>query len=142
MPRVRHSIVARLGSDRSYPGEGGFQPADLLDRYENLIESMGELVQPNLPDGCWGWAGQIDSHGYSRFGSHKVHLVLHQILRGWPAGLGWVGHHMCQVKHCVNPHHIEMLTSSQHTAIHANNRGAIGWLSYHGTPRPDPVTRP
>ena len=67
---------------------------------------------------CWLWTGKIGSDGYGRFsitqaGNQRLDTVAHrfgyQIHRGSiPEGL--VLDHLCRVRHCVNPWHLEIVT--------------------------------
>ena len=63
-------------------------------------------------DSCWLWTGAIDGGGYGCFwvvpGSKqdKAHRIAYELFkRPIPAGLE-VGH-LCRVRRCVNPEHLE-----------------------------------
>ena len=65
------------------------------------------------PDtGCWLWTASIHPEGYGRFWDGKVakaHRVAHELFIGpIPDGLGI--DHLCRVRHCVNPEHLEPVT--------------------------------
>ncbi|MCA1844613.1 MAG: HNH endonuclease [Actinobacteria bacterium] len=69
-----------------------------------------------VDDGCWLWTASIDADGYGRLGKGsdptqptKAHVVLWNALRG-PVPEGMELDHLCQVKHCVNPAHLEPTT--------------------------------
>lgn len=82
---------------------------------DELIETYISIEQTT---GCWIWMGSIDHHGY---GSAKVdgfprraHRVVYQRLRGEiPAGLHL--DHLCRHRFCVNPDHLEPVTSAENT---------------------------
>jgi hypothetical protein len=67
-------------------------------------------------DGCWRWTGAHFSNGYAhagsrRFGSILAHRFLYQYAVGdVPAGMDL--DHLCRVRDCVNPDHLEPVTRS------------------------------
>lgn len=63
--------------------------------------------------GCWIWTGPLDTHGYGQARvtgrtaiAHRV--VYTAIIGEIPAGLEL--DHLCRVRACVNPHHLEPVT--------------------------------
>jgi hypothetical protein len=72
------------------------------------------------PGGCWLWQGAIDRVGYGevwwRGKRHRAHRAVYAALRGeWPV------HeldHLCRVKHCVNPDHLEPVSHSENLRRH------------------------
>ncbi len=65
------------------------------------------------PNGCWLWIGSRNSKGYGRFmldgRSQSTHRVAYSALVGEiPTGL--VIDHLCRVRGCVNPAHLEPVT--------------------------------
>jgi hypothetical protein len=70
-------------------------------------------------DGCWHWLGAKTWHGYGvvRWQGNenaRVHRVIHELLVGViPEGLQI--DHLCRVRHCVNPAHMELVTSRENT---------------------------
>ncbi|MDJ0460650.1 HNH endonuclease signature motif containing protein [Streptomyces sp. H27-C3] len=66
--------------------------------------------------GCWAWTAQIAHHGYGRYSvsgsARKAHRVAYEALVGAiPDGL--VIDHLCRVRHCVNPGHLEPVTNTE-----------------------------
>lgn len=87
------------------------------DRFWDNVDKDG-------PDGCWLWTGQILYHGYGHFwrrGTTKVvaHRFSYEALVG-PVAAGLELDHLCRVRHCVNPEHLEPVTHSE------NNRRTAG----------------
>lgn len=67
-------------------------------------------------DGCWMWAGAITLHGYPRFtmrsGQVQAHrLAYEKVVGAIPEGLEL--DHLCRVRHCVNPDHLEPVTHAE-----------------------------
>lgn len=67
---------------------------------------------------CWLWQGVLDDYGYGRFWLHgkefQAHRVLYEVAHG-PIPKGLVIDHICRVKHCVNPDHLEAVTQKENT---------------------------
>lgn len=67
---------------------------------------------------CWLWVAQIDGCGYGRFqeGGKPIsaHRYAYEALVGQiPDGL--TIDHLCRVRHCVNPEHMEAVTRRENT---------------------------
>lgn len=82
--------------------------------------------------GCHLWTGGTDPTGYGRFYldgrmayAHRVAVELHQ----GPIPAGMVVDHLCRVRNCVNPEHLEVVTQRENllrgdtlTAAHVEGR--------------------
>lgn len=94
--------------------------------YDAII--VGEAL-PGL-DPCWLWAGPAMGGGYGRFkydgrwqGAHRVSLLLHGI-----DPKGWLSHHICGIRGCVNPFHLLLVTKEEHREMHSwEEEDLIGW---------------
>lgn len=71
------------------------------------------------PDGCWIWTRRIQSNGYGqawlpmcgRRGTSTVaHRVSYLAFKG-QIPTGWQIDHLCRVRSCVNPEHLEAVTA-------------------------------
>jgi len=101
------------------PGRRGLDPFTRMDRWiaQGLLEES--------PSGCWLWSGATMGNGYGQIamtdkviggdGSKMLHFALHR----WtyelhrdhiPDGLDL--DHLCRVRHCCNPWHLEPVTRS------------------------------
>lgn len=64
-------------------------------------------------DGCWLWIGTITTAGYGHFKMNKrlylAHRMIYEHLVG-PIPDGLTLDHLCRVRHCVNPAHLEPVT--------------------------------
>lgn len=81
-------------------------------------EDLPEKVRERLvvaEDGCWHWTAALDRDGYGRFwdGTRKcvAHRITWELLVG-PIPQGLVIDHLCRVRKCVNPEHLEPVKSS------------------------------
>ena len=69
---------------------------------------------------CWIWIGNIDSDGYGRLKDNQTdrwraaHRIAWELLRG-PIPPNLTIDHLCFVKCCVNPDHLEPCTSEENT---------------------------
>lgn len=82
-------------------------------------------VHVNVATGCWEWRARIHRQGYGQFGVASgqmkgAHRVAYEALVGTvPAGLEL--DHLCRVRHCVNPRHLEPVTHAE------NMRRGVVW---------------
>lgn len=69
--------------------------------------------------GCWIWTGAVQSSGYSCIGIEGRVLLAHRVSyeahRG-PISEGLTIDHLCRVKRCVNPDHMEPVTARENNA--------------------------
>jgi len=63
---------------------------------------------------CWLWEGRLDKDGYGIFGKIRAHRWSYEVFREEiPRGLQI--DHLCRVRNCVNPWHLEPVTSQENT---------------------------
>lgn len=96
------------------PGVGEVDPTLLPERLTSKI-----AVQPN--DGCWLWTGATGAGGYGLLTfeqqSLRAHRHVYELLVGAiPADLEL--DHLCRVKPCVRPSHLEPVTHAENTRRH------------------------
>lgn len=87
--------------------------------------SLPAVVPPKLAPriivsatGCWEWQGELNRNGYGRVWVNgrrlMAHRVAYQLLVGEiPEGL--VLDHLCKVRRCCNPDHLEPVTVRENT---------------------------
>jgi hypothetical protein len=83
-------------------------------RKGSLMERFNAMWTPVTESGCWLWNGGVNSRGYAEMShkgkSDKAHRISYRLYKGEiPDGLCL--DHLCRVKCCVNPYHLEAVTS-------------------------------
>ena len=81
-----------------------------------LIDRLLRQISPEPNTGCWLWTGPVTGGGYGQIsigrridGFRPAHRVSYELHVGpIPAGLDL--DHLCRVKICVNPAHLEPVT--------------------------------
>ena len=84
----------------------------------SAVERFERSIQLDPQSGCWLWTRPLNADGYGRFSvgyrnmnSHKWSYEYH--VAAVPEGLHL--DHLCRVRHCVNPWHLEPVTSAINT---------------------------
>jgi HNH endonuclease len=86
-------------------------PAEAKER-----ERFDERVCPEPMSGCWLWTGTVLDNGYAVLWNHDkwrtvpAHRISYERYRG-PIPDGLTLDHLCRVKCCVNPSHLEPVTN-------------------------------
>lgn len=76
-----------------------------------------------ITDGCWPWHAATFSNGYGEIwdpvaGKNRLaHRRVYELLVG-PIPEGLQLDHLCRTKACVNPAHLELVTSRENTIRH------------------------
>jgi hypothetical protein len=89
----------------------GPKPQDVRTRFERHF-----IPEPNT--GCWLWTGGMSWDGYGRFkpnprlNGHGAHRVSYELYKSAiPAGMQI--DHLCRMRCCVNPDHLEIVTQTE-----------------------------
>lgn len=93
---------------------------DVDDRFWSKVAIPADVIT-----GCWLWTRDTsNTYGYGRFkmpGRYAVaHRVAYESVRG-PIGSGLDLDHLCRVRHCINPAHLEPVTKAENV-----RRGLVG----------------
>ena len=135
--RAAHPEEQKARRDKAYA-----KKSIKLGRYprgESLEVRLLRRVICDIATRCWLWQAAKDPKGYGRMGVEvapkvmrmaTVHRVSYQLYRG-PIPDGLQIDHLCRVRHCVNPDHLEVVTPYENYL--RGNRGATG-----PAPRPRP----
>ena len=61
---------------------------------------------------CWIWTGSRNRDGYGMFRNQLAHRIVYITENGdYPPGT--VTDHLCRVRHCVNPQHLEAVSRGE-----------------------------
>jgi len=88
----------------------GDPTVSLLDRSPAVDRFWKRTIRS--ADGCWEWIGGISKAGYGQMsdgGSNLAHRFAYELLVG-PIPDGLQIDHLCNVRNCVNPAHLEPVT--------------------------------
>ncbi len=102
---------------------------------KTIIERLLSHVSPEPNCGCWLWTASLDTKGYGQIniGSGAVktimacaHRQMYIAIKGAiPEGLEL--DHLCRVRCCVNPDHLEPVTAAEniHRSIRSRKEARI-----------------
>lgn len=78
----------------------------------NQLASFFSRIEVLPATGCWLWRGSFGSSGYGSFGSASTHRTAYTwFVEPIPDGLEL--DHLCRVRACCNPAHLEATTKSE-----------------------------
>ena len=76
-------------------------------------------------NGCWLWTGPVDGKGYGftydghrTIRAHRLSYLFH--VGDLPSSVQV--HHICEVRHCINPDHLRAVTVLEHRHLHLGGR--------------------
>lgn len=87
----------------------------------------------NKTDTCWLWTGPQQGLGYGQASLNRKPTLVHRMswkLINGPIPEGLVLDHLCRVRHCVNPEHMEPVTMRENI-LRGVGRGAINAKKTH-----------
>jgi hypothetical protein len=87
---------------------------NVLHRWGDALERFHSKIMMVTESGCWIWLGTISGKaGYGRFNwngrESTAHTFAYEYYRG-PVPPGKELDHLCRVRSCANPHHLEAVT--------------------------------
>ena len=88
-----------------------------------LPDRIQDKIMP-VVDGCWLWNGGLSTSGYGTVyhngRTRRAHRVIWEMRVGEvPGGLEF--DHLCRVRCCVNPDHLELVTRSENIRRDTNH---------------------
>lgn len=88
---------------------------------------------------CWLWRGKLNDKGYGRTSfkgrSTGAHRKAYELLVG-PIPEGLTLDHICRIRHCVNPDHLEPVTQAENTQRAKRFRNLANTYTIDRTPKP------
>lgn len=84
-----------------------------------LRERLLSKTVINRETGCWEWTAYRTRDGYGIIGveghrTARAHRVAYELIEG-PIPEGLQLDHLCRVRYCINPAHLEPVTSRENT---------------------------
>jgi hypothetical protein len=74
---------------------------------------LGFWSRVQFTESCWLWMGARNTCGYGCYGRRsRAHRVAYETLIE-PIAAGLTVDHLCRVRHCVNPDHLEIVTNRE-----------------------------
>lgn len=99
-----------------------------MGRPQNTVERM-LVVNVDQSTECWLWTGSISSNGYAKAAMKRAMVLPHRVFYEHFKGVipqGIQIDHLCKVRHCVNPIHLEAVTAAE------NNRRSTSPSALNG----------
>lgn len=92
---------------------------------EDLKAKLLSKIAIDQLTGCWLWTDYIRPNGYAymrigRKAQPAIHRVSYKLFKG-EIPENYHVHHLCGVKHCCNPEHLELQLPSQHQSLHRSH---------------------
>ena len=77
-----------------------------------LSEQLQNKISPEPNSGCWLWTGALERCGYGQVHIKRknkmAHRIIYEFYKG-PIPEGYELDHLCRVRSCVNPDHLEIV---------------------------------
>lgn len=111
-------VTPKKLSDRNYCSRSCYLTGDPRP----VEERFWQFVRKE--ESCWRWIGSIGTGGYGQMyrrdtgKPERAHRVSHFIAHGVYPPTGAPIHHVCHNRWCVNPAHLQLLTSREHYDAH------------------------
>jgi hypothetical protein len=100
----------------------------LMTIEEQVSRILARTQRPDGDAGCWLFMGAISRNGYGltwhRGHGTTTHRFVYAHLRG-PIKAGLVVDHLCRVRNCINPDHLEPVTSAENVRRGAGPSGVL-----------------
>ena len=88
---------------------------------ERFFERVDQ--DPMIPGSCWIWTGMKNADGYAKYNGHWTAYQLSYVYENGPVPEGLEIDHVCRVKTCVNPSHLEAVTHRENMRRGVVSRG-------------------
>jgi len=85
----------------------------------SIVQRFWAKVDKDVPGGCWLWTASLDRYGYGQFNprphitiTRGAHRYAYELIIG-PIPAQLTLDHLCRVRHCVNPDHLEPVSMKE-----------------------------
>ena len=90
-----------------------------MRKLRRLPKAVEKKIDRDPETGCWFWLGSLSPKGYGRvsvqYQAYMAHRYVYERYRGKvPEGMEL--DHLCRVRDCVNPDHLEAVTHQENVA--------------------------
>jgi len=97
---------------------------------QSLLARFSASYTPVTESGCWLWDKSVAKNGYGKvyfkMDQYWAHRVSYELFVG-PIPNGLCLDHLCRVRCCVNPYHLEPVTTRE------NNLRGVGISAFHAS---------
>jgi hypothetical protein len=97
------------------------------------------LMNIDFTDDCWLWEGPTQKDGYGQLGWDGATRPAHRVAwKEWigPIPNGYQIDHLCEVRNCVKPEHLEPVTKRENARRMVERKGWVeGGIKYEKKPR-------
>lgn len=83
----------------------------MTERSKKIRQKKLFMAKIDFTDNCWLWTGALNKDGYGRFGTTSAHRYSYENFKG-KLVIGMEVDHLCRVRNCVRPSHLEQVTKS------------------------------
>lgn len=90
------------------------------DGHKPTIVRFRDNVRPTPRWACWEWQGSLNDNGYGRIRHDGREMYVHRFAHEWflgPIPEGLEVDHVCNVRHCVNPEHLQVTTHERNVQL-------------------------
>ena len=105
-----HYARWRRGQDLRVPVQFRVFGSDEDRLLAHSVVRSGPLTTP-----CRVWGATLYRDGYGQIDTRRAHRVAWEVWRG-PCPDGLVADHLCRVRACIEPNHLDWVTSKENTA--------------------------
>ena len=81
--------------------------------YGYHIDLLRKRVVEEDNNECWLWTGSLNSSGYGSSNKQLIHRYVIELTKKKKIPEGLVVDHLCMIKHCYNPRHLEVVTNGE-----------------------------
>lgn len=99
--------------------------------HPDIPDRFWDKVLPVPETGCWLWTPPLKDNGYGQFWTREGMVYPHRWIKGEVPQDKWIDH-LCRVRSCVNPDHLEVVTPQENTQRGSLSYETRGWRCANG----------